>query len=201
MKTDSLIRNINGFLICGLIILGGCARVPQKAILGADAALDSARSIEADHYAEKQFILASVLADSAQVLLNREKSRFIFSRNYSEVQKILFRAQQAAIEARDSATLQKQKYQTEIKNIIEQNQVQTSRLRGLLNACGKKDPSLALFNDLAMADTLNSNAIITMNNGAYIDAKNIAFIASDKLIRIKTDIDALAPAPKRKKHR
>ncbi len=104
-----------------LIVIGltaGCAKAPQDAMDEATAALDAAKTAEADRYAPEMYQAAQDSMAAAQAEIEAQNAQMAFSRSYSRTRQILNATTTAARAAANAAPTGKEQMRAEVETIL-----------------------------------------------------------------------------------
>jgi hypothetical protein len=107
---------ITGLLFVSMISVAmiGCAKVPEQELNAAKAAVDSARTAQADKYVPTEFAAAQDSLNAAVAEIEKQKSGNPLSTNYDKAKTMLVAATNAAQNARTKVDEEKAKIGTEI---------------------------------------------------------------------------------------
>jgi len=172
--------------------LAGCAKPPQQDMDTAKAALEAAKSAEAETYASGDYIAAKDALDSAVAEVERQNAKFAWFRKYKDAQAMLQTATSKANATKDAAVAEKEKVRKEAEDtlILAQNAVTTGK--DLLTRAPKGKGERAAIElikadlDAVEASFAEINAAITQ--GELISARDKARASLDKANSLNTEL-------------
>jgi len=127
-----------------LIVMTGCAKAPESELSTAKAALDSARSVQAETYVAAEFSAASDSLKAAQTEIEKQKSGLV-GRNYDKAKALLASATLIAHNAQIKAVEEKQKMKVETDSAMSREDTLIGETKTLLAKAPKgKDGKTAL---------------------------------------------------------
>ena len=144
-----------GVCISAVMLIAGCAQVPQEAIDSASIVIGDAETQEADVFAPELFSAAQDSFDSAQAEIELQNGKFALTRNYDRAAQLLVSAAQLARESAEVGVVRKQEMVTETENLLVQATETAAVARGLLNRAPRgKEGRSALMAITADIDSL-----------------------------------------------
>ena len=185
-----------------LFLLGmfaGCAKVPQDVIDGAQAALQAAKTAEADRYLPDQYNAAKSALDAAMAEVETQSSKFFLFRSYKKAGEMLAAATTAAQEAQNGVAARKEELRQEAEALLPQVPVAIKQVQDLMKKAprGKEGKAAlqAIQNDLTLVEASVEQANTAMQNGDYLTARDKLKASLDKANAL---IDELKQAISRK---
>lgn len=181
-----------GLAMLLLVALVGCAKAPQEAIDAAKAALEAAKSMEADRYAAEQFTAAQDTLDAALAEIDKQNGKFALTRSYGSAAKLLASATTTANAAKDAAVANKAKMQAEAQQLLADAQAAITAGKALLKKAprGKESRAAieAMQTDMTSIETMLSEANTAMSNGDYLTARDKASASLSKANAIADEV-------------
>ncbi len=155
--------------------------MPARQLNETQAALESARSVEADIYSSEAFHSAQAAFKQAQVELAEQERKPFYSRKYDRADRLLLEAQSRAQEAAAAAADNRERARTAAQSAEYEAQksidAATKRLRSVGKRPGKELDLLA--GDLRNAEESLREAQAAYTQGRFMDALN-QFLAADE---------------------
>jgi len=147
---------IFGLFVGAVVLIAGCAKVPEEAIQSTSLLIDDARSQDANVYAPEIFSAAQDSFQAAQTEIELQKGKFALSRNYDVAERLLTSATQLAREASETGTVRKDEMRTETENLLLQAKEEAATAQDLLKrAPTGKEGRIALVAIKADVDSLS----------------------------------------------
>jgi hypothetical protein len=172
-------------LIFALAFMAGCAKPPQQEMDAAKAALEAAKTAEADRYVADKFKAAQDSLDAAMVEVENQNSKFALTRNYGRAQALLQSAVAAANAAAGEAAAAKEAARTAAEGLTQQLQTSIASAKELLTKAPKgKEGRAALEmiqNDIAGVEASLADISTATANGDYLTARDKAQAGLDKI--------------------
>ncbi len=168
-----------------LALVGGCAKAPDQARIDAvKAALQAAKTAEADRYVPQQYNAASDSLNAAMAEIEKQNSKFALFRKYAVASRLLQAAEEKAKEAEQAAIAKKEEVKNEATGLIQQVTEAVKETKKLLAKAprGKEGrQALELIeNDINVVDNTIAEATAAMDKGDYLTARDKAKAALDK---------------------
>jgi hypothetical protein len=189
-------------VVSALFLLGmfaGCAKVPQDVIDGAQAALQAAKTAEADRYLPEQYNAAKSALDAAMAEVETQNGKFFLFRSYKKAGEMLAAATTAAQEAQNGVAARKEEIRQEAEALIPQVPEAIKQAQALMKKAprGKEGKAAlqAIQNDLTLVEASMEQANTAMQNADYLTARDKAKASLDKTNAL---IDELKQAISRK---
>ncbi len=178
--------------VCMLAFVVGCAKAPQEAIDAANAALEAAKSAEADRYATAEYSAAKDSLDAANAEVEKQNSKFALFRNYGDASRILQSAVNAANAAASAAATNKEQVKAEAEQLMAQAQTAVTEAKGLMKRAPRGKEGRAALDliqsDLSAVETQLSEAGSAMTSGDFLTARDKSKAALDKVNSIKDEL-------------
>lgn len=188
-------RTLAGLAIVVAIGISGCGRVPEEELADAKHALDSARTLEAEHYCEETYAQAQDLLDSAAAEILRQRRRPQFVRLYGKARRLLEQAGSVAREAQESVPEAREAYQRETEKVIKRAEdviEVTAQLVKEAKSGGKQTQGIQA--ELADMRKMLSVADAVMESGDLVRARAMATSIIDRAGAYRTLLPQL-PSP------
>jgi hypothetical protein len=175
-----------------LAFVVSCAKAPQEAIDAANAALQAAKTVEADRYAAAEYNAAKDSLDAATAEVEKQNSKFALFRNYGDASRMLQSAVNAANAAAAAAATNKEQVKVEAEQLVSQAQAAVAEVKKLMARAPRgKEGRAALEliqSDVNAVETQLSEAGAAMTSGDFLTARDKSKAALDKLNSIKDEL-------------
>jgi dsDNA-binding SOS-regulon protein len=173
MRTRVLFLFISLLILTGMII--GCGSVPQQKVDEANAALEAAKTAEADRYVPDRYNAAKGALDGAMAEVKKQDSKLMF-KNFDEAGKMLDNAINLAKEAEQAAVARKQEVSQELPLLMEQLKDAIKQVKTLMKRAPRSKESMmalqSIKNDLDNLERIPDSANAAMQSGDYMNAYN-----------------------------
>ena len=184
----------------GLIMLSGCAKMPQAEIDAAKIALESAKAAGADLYAKDVYISLQDSLNAVMVEVEAQKSKLF--KNYDIAKVGLAGVAQYADEVKQIAETHKEELKAEIQRTIDEVKTLIAANKELILKApkGKEGTSalVAIKDELNTVEMTINEASIMFDTGNYIATLDKAKAAKVKASSINEELtEAIAKYKKR----
>ncbi|UCF64957.1 MAG: DUF4398 domain-containing protein [bacterium] len=173
MRMKVMFIFISFLILSGLLI--GCGSVPQQKVDEANAALEAAKTAEADRYVPDRYNAAKGALDGAMAEVKKQDSKLMF-KNFDEAEKMLDNAINLAKEAEQAAVTRKQEVSQEIPLLMEQLKDAITQVKTLMKRAPRSKESMmalqSIKNDLDNLERIPDSANAAMQSGDYMSAYN-----------------------------
>jgi hypothetical protein len=177
-------------MILAMFAFIGCDDVPQQEIDDANAALEAAKTAEADRYAPDKYNAAKQALDQAMAVVQEEESA-MFS-NFDEARNLLAAAKTAADEAAAAAPAKKE----EVKQAAEAalagipDEVATTQKmwRKAPRGKGTREALQMMKEEIARTEAMQSEVQAAIDGGDYIAAQQKAQEIINKLKSLQGEL-------------
>lgn len=196
-----------GLLFVSMISVAmiGCAQAPEQELSAAKAAVDSARTAQADKYVPVDFATAQDSLNAAVAEIEKQKSGNALSANYDKAKSMLVAALNAAKNARTKVDEEKAKIGTEIDSSLTKVTALVTETKDLLTKApkGKEGQAAldAISSEITTIEASISEAQMAKADGNLFDAKDKVNAGIVKLDSIKVEltsaIEKATPSKKR----
>lgn len=173
------------------ILFTSCAKLPQAEIDAANAAINSAKAVQADLYVPANFVALQDSMNAVMVEVEAQKSKLF--KKYTKVSEGLAGVTALAQEVKVQAVTRKEEVKVEATNTIAETTTLIATNRELLKKAPKgKEGAAALA---AMKDELDAievavaEATATFDAGDLLGALDKAKAAKDKATSINTELN------------
>ena len=185
-----------------ILIASGCQKVPQAQLDLAKAALDSAKTVQADRYLPAEFNAIQDTFNLAVTSIETMKSQSFWKRNYKDATDQLDRVKANADIVITNTAAKKE----EVKKLAEAAIVEVNALIAEDKALIKKAPKgkegkaalEAIQADLTAIETTVTEASGILATGDYLTANDKLTAAKDKALSIKAELQAAIDKSKRR---
>jgi hypothetical protein len=180
-------RTCSIFISASVAFIGffifGCAKMPDKELNAAMAALDSARAVQADNYAAGDFKTAKGTIDEAIIEIHKK--------NYEKAKMMLVSAMAVANNAKMNAVEGKKQAAAEANSALMRANTLLTDVKSLIKKAPKgKHGITTLKSEAAAVEVSLKDAQSAKNNGDFISANNEANACLAKLVAIKSTFGA-----------
>jgi hypothetical protein len=167
-----------------LALLSGCAKAPQETIDAAKAAVEAAKTAEADRYLADQFNAAQDSLNAAMAEVEAQNSKFALTRNYDHAKALLESAVSAANAAKDGVAAKKDEVKAEAQTLMTQAQTAVEETKKLLAKAPKgkegKEVLEQMQTELSGVETSVADASNEVNSGDFLGARDKLKAAVEK---------------------
>ncbi|HWR82712.1 MAG TPA: hypothetical protein VN285_05375 [Candidatus Deferrimicrobium sp.] len=189
-------------LLLGLavILLVGCSKAPEMEMQAADAAMQSARTAEAEQYAPQAYRVAMDTLNAAKAAKQEQDSKFALFRSYGKSKQGFISAQALLESAKTEAEQEKERVRLEVMDLMTRVQASidsaTAALASAPKGKGSKADIEMIQNDLNSVNASFAAAKVDFEAGKFLVAKSKFETVMAGAQRIVTEIEA-AKARKR----
>jgi hypothetical protein len=168
--------------------LSSCGKVPQAKIDAVNAAIDSAKVLQADVYVPAEFAMVQDSMKAIMTDVEAQKSKLFkkFANANTNLDKTLLLAKQTqtnAVAKKEEVKKSVETLMTEIKSVIEENGKLMKRApRGKEGAAVLEQ----MKNEMTTVETSVTDAQGMFDKGAYMDAFNKVTAAKETAVKINT---------------
>jgi len=186
-----------GILVLSLVLMtalfAGCAKEPTAELDAAKAALEAAKTAEADRYLAADFNAAQDSLNAAVTEIETQKSKFALTRSYDHAKNLIASALAAANAAKDQVAAKKEQVRQEVQTVLTEAQTTLAETKTLLKKAprGKEGRAAleAIQNDLTTIEQTSLAEVNTLlTSGDFLSAKDKVMAANDKLKSIKDEL-------------
>ena len=165
------------FLSVGLTLLlaltfVGCSKPPEMEMNAAQAALDAARSAQADIYDPATFMMASDTLNAAMAAKSEQDGKSGMSRNYDAAKALFVRAKELADQSVAQAAMARENMRAEVANMLVSVKADIEAVKGKIPAKGNKTEIEGWKNMLSAAEADVAAADGEFNAGNVMPAKS-----------------------------
>ncbi|MCB9357924.1 MAG: hypothetical protein H6506_02305 [Calditrichaeota bacterium] len=189
--------------VAPLLFLAGCAEPPKAEADAANAALQAAKTAEADVYAGQAFTAARDTLNAALAAVKEQDGKFALFRNYDAAKAQLVKASEMANQSGQAAAAEKERIKTELTGMQEQlvaalAAADTALMKAPVGKGNKADIEL-IKSDLSAARTAFDAAVAEFNQGKYLPARTKFQTVSQRVTNIMNEITTASEKAKGKK--
>ncbi len=145
-----------------IVVLSGCAKIPESELSNAKASLDSALAFGADKYVAVEFSAANDSLKAAVAEIEKQKTGLL-GRNYDKAKALLVTATVLAHNAQTKALEEKQRMKTAVDSSLSKEDALMAETKQLLTKVPKgKDAKASLGtieNEIATIDASRADAV------------------------------------------
>ena len=171
-------------LVCSIVLIAGlvcCAGPPERELTEAQRAVEQARAVEADVYAADTLRQATNSLASAQIEIEGEAEKSVFSRSYDEAKQLLASAKHAAnrafYEANSGREMARESANDAIReahNTLARAKASVLRASGNTGNQGSADDIDVLQIELGRLEATLADAEKELERGNYREARDQA---------------------------
>jgi hypothetical protein len=188
---SNLSRKVS-ILVLFAVFFFRCASAPEDRLASAQEALNQARETEAEVYASDKFQEAVEAFESAQTEIKAQDQKWFFSRDYARTEGFLGRAENAAKEAAEVATANKQQAKANAQDALQDatEAIETARqeLKTAPTGKGAEADLQALDRGLLQAESTLEEARQELKTEAYLDALSKLQSAREEALKVVAEI-------------
>lgn len=177
-----------------VIFVSGCGKPPEQEMRAATAAIEAAKSAEAELYAQEAYTIAQDTLNAAIAAKGQQDGKFGLFRSYGKSKNLFLRAQALAEEATVAANTEKENYRAEVATLMDKAQRQLASADSALAKApvgkGSKADIELIKGDLAAAKTAFEDAGRENEAGRYVTAKAKLEMVIQRSQAISTEIAA-----------
>jgi hypothetical protein len=185
-----------------VVLASGCAKLPQAELDAANAAVDSAKIVEAHRYLADEFNALSDSLNATNVAIEAQKSKLFISRNYNDITEKLVKITADIKDLKVKAEERKAQVSTEVQDTLALLNALITEDKALLAKAPKgkegKAALEAIQNDITVleASVTEINTLIT--NGDYLTAQDKTNASKAKAEAIKEELNAAISKTRRR---
>jgi len=190
-----------GFAALSMVaVLSGCGKVPQEKIDAANAAIDSAKMVEADVYVAADF--AAVQDSMSAVMADIEVQKSKLFKKFGPANEKLDRILSQAHQIQANAVTKKQEVKVEVEGLMTEVTTLIDQDKTLMKKAPRGKEGAAVLEqiktEIAAIEASVAEAKTMYDNGKYMDASNKLKAAKDSATKINTELtDAIAKVKNR----
>jgi hypothetical protein len=174
------------------VLVVGCSKAPKAELAAANAAIDSAKVIEADRYIPTEFNALQDSLNAVNVLIETEKSKSFFSRDYKVINEKLVALTTEIGALKPKAEERKAQVRTEVQDTLAILTTLIQEDKDLLVKApqGKEGKAAleAIQNDVTVLDASVAEINTLITNGDYLTAQDKTSAAKVKALAIKEEL-------------
>lgn len=176
--------HVFGVIIIIIAVIASCAKPPEQEMAAAKAAVDSAKSVEADRYAPDLF-------NQAKTKLNAGLSE-VTNKNYEEAAKMLVDAKNTAKQAADAVPGKKEEMKAQTESLLEQIPAAVDNARKAWRKAprgkGTRETLQMIKDEISAQEAAVDQVKQTLESGDMLTAKQQAQAIIDKLASITQEL-------------
>jgi len=142
---------VGSLIVAMLLMVTGCAKVPQQEIDQARAAIEAARTAQADRYATADFNAVQDAYNAALTEIEKQKTASPFSRKYDTAKAALSAVVTMATNAVAKAAEEKTIILAQVDSVLAQAKASESQAKELLTAAPHGTGDTVVFGSLQLA--------------------------------------------------
>jgi hypothetical protein len=190
MKKIHFIFALSAILALSLVL--GCAKAPTEKVDAAKAALEQAKTAEADRYFADDFKALNDSLNVALVEIEKQNSRYSFSRKYSRAVALLDYSTAHAASLAEKTAARKAEVKAAVDQKVIDINLAVSEAKGLLAKAPKGKEGRQALEDMKSEITTAENTVpeITtlVNSGDYLSASDKATAVYAKVTSINDEL-------------
>jgi hypothetical protein len=179
-----------------LAFVAGCSKAPEAEMQQAQAAIDAARTAEAEAYAPASFRTATDTLNAAAAEKTAQDGKFVLFRSYGKSKDMYVRATALSQKAAQDAATEKERVKQEVMGLMTQAKAAIDSATTALEKAPKgKDTKAELElikNDLSALTPAYTDAEADFNAGKYLTAQTKIEGVMQKAKSISDEIAAAA---------
>ncbi|MCL4306184.1 hypothetical protein KJZ99_09740 [bacterium] len=189
--------------VAPLLFLAGCAEPPKAESDAANAALQAAKTAEADQYAGQAYNAARDTLNAALAAVKEQDGKFALFRNYDAAKAQLVKATEMANQAGQAAAAEKDRLKNELTTmqmelVAALAAADTALMKAPVGKGNKADIEL-IKSDLSAARTAFDAAVADFNQGKYLTARTKMQTVRQRVTNITNEIATATEKAKGKK--
>ncbi len=195
MLKKSLLLALTAFI--GLSLAAGCSKAPSEALDTAKAAIEKAKSEEADRYLPDEFKTVSDSFNAAVEEIEKQNSKSFLTRNYNHAAELLNSVTANINTLSEKVSTRKAEVKTEVsQKVIDVNAVLAESKELLAKAPKSKEATEALkplISEVSTAENSVPNITALVDKGDYLSALDRATAIYNKVTSVNQELrDAIA---------
>jgi len=188
-----ILSQISVVLLMAVLVVG-CAKAPKVELAAANAAIDSAKIVEADRYVAAEFNALQDSLNVINVMIETQNSKSFFSRSYKGLDQKLAAITADVTALKPKAEQRKAEVRTEVQDTLTLLVTLIQEDKDLLVKAPKgkegKAALEAIQNDITVLDATVAEINTLITNGDYLTAQDKTTAAQLKAIAIKEELSA-----------
>ena len=186
---------ITGIVTIGLtaILLTGCSNVPQADIDATNAAIEESKVAGADLYTPEAFTALTDSLNSAMLIIETQKSKFI--KSYGEAKDGLEGVKSYAVEVKLQAEQKKEELKMKIEASVEEVKLMVEANRKLISEAptGKEGASAlkAIMSENDAIEAALIEGVELLNEGNYLNSADRVMVAKERANAINTELSTV----------
>jgi len=189
-------RVVFALLALMLLVVVGCSKAPEVEMQAASAAIESARTAEADAYAPESFRVAQDSLNAAQAAKQEQDGKFALFRSYGDSKDMFVRAQALADKAAQDAATEKERVKEEVTVMMVDAKAAVDAATAAVDKAPKGKDTKAEIElikaDLAALTPMITDAEADFANGKFLSAKTKLENLTAQAQRIQDEVAAAA---------
>lgn len=189
-------------LVLMALLISSCAKVPQVELDSAKAAVEAAKTVEANRYLPEEFNAINDSYNAAVTAIEAEKSKFFLSRSYKEVTEKLNAISASTEELKTKTEERKAQVRDEVQATVTTVTQLIAENKELLKKAPKgkegKAALEAIQNDITVIEASLNEINTLVTNGDYLTAQDKVNAANTKATSINEELKAAIAKVKRK---
>lgn len=186
-----ILFQISTVLLMAVLVIG-CAKAPKAELAAANAAIDSAKVVEANRYLATEFNALQDSLNAVNVAVEAQKSKLFFSRDYKSINEklVVITSEIGALKAKTEE--RKAQVRTEVQDTLNVLNELILKDKALLAKAPKgkegKAALEAIQNDITVLDATVTEINTLITNGDYLTAQDKTTAAKVKAEAIKEEL-------------
>jgi len=186
-----ILFQISTVLLMAVLVIG-CAKAPKAELAAANAAIDSAKVVEANRYLATEFNALQDSLNAVNVAVEAQKSKLFFSRDYKSINEklVVITSEIGALKAKTEE--RKAQVRTEVQDTLNVLNGLILKDKALLAKAPKgkegKAALEAIQNDITVLDASVTEINTLITNGDYLTAQDKTTAAKVKAEAIKEEL-------------
>lgn len=176
-----------------MMLTTSCAKMPQEELDAANAAVEAAKSVEAQRYLAADFNALQDSLNKAMTMIETQKSKFSLFRSYKDAKALLTEVTAMAGTLKDNAIIRKEEVKNEVQATLAETNTLITEVKTLITKAprGKEGKAAleAIQTDLAGVETALTEVETLVTNGDYMTAQEKVNAAKEKTNSLKAELE------------
>jgi len=176
-----------------VMLTTSCAKMPQEELDAANAAMEAAKSVEANRYLAADFNAVQDSMNKAMTMIETQKSKFSLFRSYKDAKALLAEVTTMAGKLKEDAIVKKEEVKNEVQTTLTEVKGLVDEVKKLITKAprGKAGKAAleAIQTDLAGVEATLTEVETLVTNGDYLTASEKVNAAKEKTNSLKTELE------------
>lgn len=176
-----------------VMLTTSCAKLPQEELDAANAAMEAAKSVEANRYLAADFNAVQDSMNKAMTMIETQKSKFSLFRSYKDAKALLAEVTTMAGQLKEDAIVKKEEVKNEVQTALAEVKTLVDEVKTLITKAprGKEGKAAleAIQTDLTGVEATLTEVETLVTNGDYLTASEKVNAAKEKATSLKTELE------------